>query len=523
MIWLLVALLLPAAVSAQEIEPTEPEIELPEVVLLIEDLSVESVVAGLPEDPALMPPERAIPLPDPPAWEAVEVTGPGRDPLLADEASARDDLRQFSARVELGAGAPSDVYTAVSLQQTGPAPRFGLDFSHRLRDGLGGHPPGSGYHLREDGLAGLLILEPGRSTFQAEGSFLDQERGLQEQGPYVSRTVRLADASASLTVPAGASWEVGGRLETGYHTDLLSGPSSLQREEAVLRPELSVALVLEQLRVSLTSSYGYATRTEPLQRASSRLAVEAGLGEAVTLDLQGGWAWSTDTGHLFPFKAELNAALATATFELAGGYEFQELDWDTVLAELPLVDPRGLEDNGLWFGEAGVVLGLSRSMSLRGGARFSREAAMPDPGAVDPVTGLITLGQRSARRLTTTAGLRFNLSRSVTVGGAVEAELFEVPGLAPRYRLEADAEASGAEARFGGSAKMVLDLERAGAPDVAPVPALGARVYYRATDRVTVSLEGEDLLAPLLEGPRAVLYPFQEPGLSGLLKIEIDL
>jgi len=48
---------------AQEMEPSEPEIVLPSVVLEIEDLSVENVRAKLPEN-ELVPPEIEVPLPE---------------------------------------------------------------------------------------------------------------------------------------------------------------------------------------------------------------------------------------------------------------------------------------------------------------------------------------------------------------------------------------------------------------------------------------------------------------------------
>ena len=49
---------------SQDIEPSEPSIVLPAVVLEIEDLSIESITAVLPEDEEILPPEIEFPLPE---------------------------------------------------------------------------------------------------------------------------------------------------------------------------------------------------------------------------------------------------------------------------------------------------------------------------------------------------------------------------------------------------------------------------------------------------------------------------
>ena len=50
--------------SGPAVEPQEPDIILPEVILRIEDFSVEEVEAGIPGGEELSAPERTIPLPE---------------------------------------------------------------------------------------------------------------------------------------------------------------------------------------------------------------------------------------------------------------------------------------------------------------------------------------------------------------------------------------------------------------------------------------------------------------------------
>ena len=83
--------------------PGEPDIIMPQVVLQVEDLSVEKVEAQLPPEEEMLPPARTIPMlsegdlavgePTIPA-AAVEAEGPGRP----------SNDRLLSSEVQLGAG-----------------------------------------------------------------------------------------------------------------------------------------------------------------------------------------------------------------------------------------------------------------------------------------------------------------------------------------------------------------------------------------------------------------------------------
>jgi hypothetical protein len=109
----------------------------------------------------------------------------------------------------------------------------------------------------------------------------------------------------------------------------------------------------------------------------------------------------------------------------------------------------------------------------------------------------------------------------VGLSAAVDAQLFERPELEPRYRLRLEAEGSEASGRWGASAAGRLDLEGGG--DDALLPVVDARLFWRVSPPVTLSLEGEDLLAWLLDDPRTILWPFVEPGTSVIFKVQINL
>ncbi|KPJ87001.1 MAG: hypothetical protein AMS17_09975, partial [Spirochaetes bacterium DG_61] len=106
----------------QELEPEEPEIVLPSVILEIEDLSTELVTAALPEEEDLMIPEPQFPLPT--AGE-LEVGEPDIDFILPQTGAPMFQLKEgkyLTAEAVLGAGTVNQFYSRISLYFLGDKP-----------------------------------------------------------------------------------------------------------------------------------------------------------------------------------------------------------------------------------------------------------------------------------------------------------------------------------------------------------------------------------------------------------------
>ena len=134
---------------------------MPQVVLQVEDLSVEKVEAQLPPEEEMLPPVRTIP----PLSEGELAVGEPTIPAAAVEAEgparASND-RLLSSEVQLGAGTPNMISASMALKTLGPDPRLSLQFHHESLDGFDGHEPGSGFNLRDDSLDGRSEVPPGR-------------------------------------------------------------------------------------------------------------------------------------------------------------------------------------------------------------------------------------------------------------------------------------------------------------------------------------------------------------------------
>ncbi|KPJ79962.1 MAG: hypothetical protein AMS17_21115 [Spirochaetes bacterium DG_61] len=190
---------------AQDLEPEEPEIVLPSVILEIEDLSVERITAALPEDEVLLTPEPQFPLPE--AGE-LEVGEPEIDFISPQTGTPVFQVKEgkfLTAEAVLGAGTVNNFYGRVSLYFLGEKPEGKILYQHETLDGFSSEPAGSGYNIREDRLESYLNFNLGRVGFKTEGTFADGERGLQGKGNFFSKINRYVQTSLGAEIPM-AGW-----------------------------------------------------------------------------------------------------------------------------------------------------------------------------------------------------------------------------------------------------------------------------------------------------------------------------
>ena len=131
----------PAPATNPAVAPGEPEIIMPQVILQVEDLSVEKVEAQLPPEEDLLPPVRTIPVLGEGELAVGEPTIPAA-PVESEGPARPSNDRLLSSEVKLGAGSLNMISGSVALKTLGPDPRFSLQFQHETMDGFGGHDPG---------------------------------------------------------------------------------------------------------------------------------------------------------------------------------------------------------------------------------------------------------------------------------------------------------------------------------------------------------------------------------------------
>ena len=329
---LLAALLAsPAAGAQDQAAPAEPDIVLPEVILRIEDFSVESLSGAAPSEDSALPPARELPLP---AEEQLPLAEPPAPPAEGPEGLPQAPARTLSAMAELGAGTSNHLFSQVTLNSFGAEPRFSLRFLHETLDGLAGRPPGSGFDSRKEELEGALKLRLGKAGLNLEGSLHEQERGLQDNAPAPidSRLVRTGTAGAQLAWPFAAHWTLTGAVDSSFAAELLTVQTGKASglDELKASPRLSLEVRTDRFWLAVDGRYGYELfEGQQAHRAGALLRFGVDISKAARLEGSGGWHWSqfSSPEHLLPFDLTLtltpNAFLSVVA---AGGYRVEELD-----------------------------------------------------------------------------------------------------------------------------------------------------------------------------------------------------
>jgi len=530
----------PGVLEAQPVEPEEPDIVLPEIILQVEDLSAESVEAGLPPEEEILPPERGIlplqgEIPLPEEKEPGSLPGPIGGLPQSELPPSRERGYALAAEALLGAGSMNYVFSSVSLYKAGSQPRFKLQFRHEALDGMGNHASGSGFNLREEALEGGIKLKISQLALEAQGELKETEQGLQELGPYTAKIYRRGGVEAGLLYPLGPKMELEGRLQSGFASQLLTGSGAQRLTEIQFSPQLGLRLQQERLSLGLKARYsGRSLLDDGVDFL--RLGVQALLGleflETFKLEATAGWYTSSLPQNLFPFALALSGApLSSVSFLARGGYAVREIDRRAILDAYPLARlPEELEDARGWFGETSLGLGLLRDLSLqlRAGL-FSGSGLLDprrDPGSVsglDPLTGLFPFGQREGTELSSAASLRWNLSGFLGLSAGLESQWLDKPEFLPRHTLRLAAEAGEPTGPWRARVELSFQFGADPSGEANQMPLLEGSGRYRVTETITLIAEGKDLLYPLIGGSRSSWWPYQEPGLRGALKVQIDL
>ncbi len=525
-----------AGQAAPPMEPEEPAIVLPEVILRTEDISVEQVEAGIPQEAEILPPERAVPLPE--AGELVI-----QEPTLVmqpPESEAARQLEQESlplvAEGTLGVGIMNHIYSAISLFRVEGEPRFQLKYLHDTLDGFsrGGfswNEPGSGYFRREDSLDGSLRLHLDTLALELQGTLRDAELGLQQRSPlFSSQDERIAALRAVSTLPLGRMWSVGAGIDSHLASRLLTAPTGATSpdilREILLQPEAFARVRSGRIQFQLTGRYGYRSRIAGPADLLNRLTVNASLGVQLPREFRlvgdVSWLGSSRQGNLFPFSIALSGApVDPLSFSLRGGYRVQQVNLLDILEQFDYIAvPATLLDNRGWFGELGATVNLFRNLILNGQAALSWNSNLPDPDvSLLDADGLFPLRTSSLVRLTSNLSLRWNPGSLFSLRAGWESEWLEKPAIIPRARLRLESEGMGSRGKWGWHGSVVVwDLTK-----LDQLPMVDMSGFYRVSDKIRMIFELNDILQPLQTDARMIVPPYEEPGFRGTIKVQVTM
>jgi hypothetical protein len=514
------------AAAASSVAPGEPDMIMPQVILQIEDLSVEKVQAQLPPQEDLLPPQRKIPV----LSEGELAIGEPTIPAAAVESEAlagQPHDRLLAANVDVGAGNDNRLVANISLKTLGQDPRFSLLFNHETLDGFSSKPAGCGFSLRNDDLEGNLNFRLGGVDTALKGSFLENETGLQSQPvPHSARLGRTLASSAAFSATPLDWLTLKGAIEGGTDSLVLQGVNPYELDGLRVAPSLAAEGHFGSVKVGLSTRYTY--RADPtnaggqLHRVLTSASFSADLPAVFVLDGSVGWFWNSASLSLVPFSLSLTGTpFPFLTLSASGGYRVTPYDMHDQLAVHPLVLPTGLQDDRGWFGDSNLQFTFSRDLAATVKVSFMASDAMPvGATTMDGATGLFPMGQQKGNLFSTDAGVRWSISSAFSLSAGWVHQFLDRPFYQPIDMIQGELVGLESTGRFGGSLSLSFSPTVTGQLQQ---PLLGISGFWKISDSVKLHLDGDDLLWPFVGGSRWDIPPYVTPGFRVLGSLSVSL
>lgn len=519
-----------APITNPAVMPGEPQIIMPQVILNLEDLSVETVQAQLPPEEDLLPPVRPVPVLTEGELAVGEPVIPAA-PVEGEGPSPSPNQRLLAAEIQLGAGTLSMISGSVSLKTLGPDPRFSLAFQHQTLDGFAGHSPGSGFNTRTDGLDGGLKFGIGGVATDLSGTFTEDENGLQgvaNTGAYTSALSRTISGSASFS--GSIDWlTLTATGAGGLDTLTMQGPAPQSSSEVHIAPSLGAQAKFGIVKIGLDADYGY--RSDWYLGGGQDYLHRLRVGPSLSVDLPanfviaGSVAWFANTSGLsrFPFSLSVTGTpVDFLTLSLEGGYKVVTYDAHDILAASAFAQPTPLSDDRGWYGASSVQLSLTRDLSASVKATFYQSEQMPF-GSVTPgaATGLFAVTQGPGRELLLNSGLRWGITSYISLSGGWNHEFLDRPLFTPIDQLTGGILGLDPAGRFGGGVTVAFGPAADG---TLQQPLLHLSAFWKIIQQLKLQLDADDLLAPLV-GSRWILASnaYVTPGFRLSLSLGMSL
>ncbi len=514
--------ILSLSLYSQQAAQDEPEVELPELILRFDgsyteelpllDISTDEVLQpGKLEDLEMIPDISArnfdpvLPVPD---YQTLPYGADGA-PLFG--------------RGYIGLGSANSLWGEVEIATLGTDPGFGLSYAHKSLDGFGAAAPGEGFTVRREEARGEADYSLLGGSFSFDGTFIEEERGLQQQSSFSSTLYRDLGIRLGYDYSAetGWFWNADAALSGLYQN--LSGISPEDNTHMEFRPAAEGGYAWDFLRLGLGGVYNLRSSSEGEagQFAQALLSLETDINPSVGIAAEVGAGWNSDAGIGVPFTLRGTFGISRSlTMEASGGYYFHPAEYSPLFAENSFLrlpdDSLGVEKG--WEADLSFRFRIGTGKYLTLASGFTNGSLYRPSSIYDPASHLLMVELQDTAEFTPRGRLDFSLGEAFFAG--IQSEL--------RYDyLEASIEEAEAEfslrtdsptAHTGFSFDAAVDLLT-----LDSMPVLGASAWLEPIDSVRFILQGEDFLAPLVKDGRIDDSGLELPGITLRLAAEISL
>lgn len=493
-------------------------------------------------------PDYEVFLPEPVAEEtdgAVEVPQalPELPPSVVELATTRRKKTVFVEGLVAPAW-PLSLLSRLRVRTEGTDP-LSIGFSYHLVEGYGLEAAEEGFFHSRSFFGVEKTFTPGPVLLEVAGSFQSQDKGLQGRSLLFDDINRRgAVGRVGMRLPLGYGFALAADLPLRWYSRYAGFSSTVGRTELNEQVALSILALDPGLRV------GWDSVETPGMDGNHRFLVDLGLAWDYTasldperalsrsrgsFDLSASWRWASSlevsgglslvylpdgTGldrikFLVPFSVGVRYSPSLSMEEEAwsvfasGGLSSRSLDLLRLEEQEPFVDfsPRLLLQYGErsdWFAQAGLQVPVAGAVVLDFGSdirksAFGNNLLVGDyAGGINGWTGLFAAETVDRFQFSTRVGVRVK-AQGLLVGVAWIGQWLYHPAWLSPHAIRATLGYEASDGRWGAGMEAEFGIHGRDA-----VPVLGAQVYFRPLDNLTLGLRLSDM-AKLFTGRQRVL------------------
>lgn len=514
--------------SEQPQAPLDPGIELPPVLLEIEDQIIENVETALPDVDLPEASTLSLQLPDAESPMAdLDDLSPSGEELVKDKP---EDTRGHYFDIIVGVGSLASIFADVTWHySSGDGVDFSLNLAHENHLFWNYKPLEQQGMSREEAFAFDLSVEKGKNFEQFNFEYDERQFWLQNKVVGVDsvtyRNIALTNAynrelSDILTLKTRAEL-VSAMASDNYAENLLS--------DTLFRPGIGLALEKELYRFELDFDYQFGASGSDLDHFI-RVYSSFDINLPYHLQMGGGFGlnWSSDEkasaysgdyfGLAFPFAVRFSGEpLDYLEFKIEGGFREKWEDYQALHEQLEWIEMSNVSVQQGWFFDAGIYFPIKKIAKISSELEYWKSSSLISLGAM--ASGLVELIQGAGETLFLSAGVEVTPIDEVSLSLGWRGELLSDKLLVnPEHRIDFLMEYVIPQKWFGGSVELQFDIY-----EEAWIPEFNLDFFFEIKKGYKIRIIGEDLLSPLYAEGRPSRSLFIEKGINVAIMAEISL
>ena len=516
--------------------PNQTDLEVPEMILRVQELYLVEVDAVLPEGGELALGQIDVPLPAAGDLEIDQSAFVVQNPI--DLAGGALSPSVFTSG-QLGAGSANYILGELELYRLGVDPAFRLRFRHESLDGYDFSAPGSGFFSYQNTIDGDVEGgDPSRLSYRVEGGFSESVDGLQGLSDFYSVGVRDTRVLGSFGLLPDPLVRIDADLGAGLTTRIQSeaGSTAVPTErEVTIEPAVTGTLSVSSVDIVVEAAYDGRILVENEIPAEHVIAGSAGVDVAIRdiseVSARAGVSWEPGSQLLYPWSVNVSATLESVDARLGGGYRVDPIRLADLWANMPLATAGtqgaspDLATNPTWYADGSAIWYVGPNLSIGADLAFAAASQSVRIGAFDAALDQFVLTQAPATSVTAAADVGWQATDVLAVEAAWTGTFIDVlpgePTTAVSTRLQ-----------FVDPSERLAATLSAGVgfyPEFL-MPEIDFVTTYSPTNELQFVLEANDVLAPLLDSGRPAFgpevtaeYPFIAPGFTASISARISL